>query len=114
MSIAATCALILGGWSYHLDRSVDWTETHKAIGLSCNRWSAMAFTNSEGSEAYGAGYEYPLGNGFSAYAAVWTGYEGWDYGRPVGGLRYRWQAGPLALVATTAVEVSVLHVEVAF
>ena len=71
----------------------------------------MTFTNSHGREAYGVGYEYPLKHGFSAYGAIWTGYDGWDYGRPVGGLRYRLDVGPVSLVGTTAIKVSTLHLE---
>lgn len=107
----ADCSLIGGGWSYHLDRTVDWNEEHHMVGVACKRWSAMTFTNSHGRESYGVGYEKPLTGPFSLYAAVWTGYEDWEYGRPVGGVRARWNIGRFAVVGTTAVEVSTLHFE---
>lgn len=112
---SADCSLMAGGWSYHLDRTVDWNEEHHMVGIACKRWSAMKFTNSHYRESYGVGYEYPLSRhgslDFSAYAAVWTGYEDWEYGRPVGGLRARWSIGRFSVVGTTAVEVNTLHLE---
>lgn len=110
----ATCALMLGAWSYHLDRTRDWNESHHMVGVTCDRWSAMTFRNSHDRESYGIGYEYPLSGAFSAYAGVWTGYEDWEYGRPVGGLRARYSAGRFGLVVTTAIEVTTVHFEVSF
>ena len=115
---SADCSLMAGGWSYHLDRTVDWNEEHHMVGVQCKRWSAMTFRNSYDRESYGVGYEYPLsqrGNlEYSAYAAIWTGYEDWEYGRPVGGLRARYRMGRFAAVVTTAVEVTTLHFEFKF
>jgi len=107
--------VIFGGWSYHADREYDYNETHDMIGIQCHGVSAMRFTNSYGDEAYGIGYDWvgyrkgPVELG--AYAGVWTGYDDYDYGMPVGGVRARVNVGPAALVVTTAVEVSTLHLE---
>lgn len=114
----AECSILFAGHSYHMDRTVDWNEEHHMVGIQCKRWSAMTFRNSYDRESYGIGYEYPLsqrGNlEYSAYAAIWTGYEDWEYGRPVGGLRARYRIGRFAAVVTTAVEVTTLHFEMRF
>lgn len=119
MDIATlTCALIIGGWSYHADRSYDYNENHRALGVQCSGISAMAFTNSYGQESYGAGYEHIFRDygrfQFGAYGGIWTGYDDYPDGMPVGGLRMRVTEGRFSAVVTTAIEVTTLHVEVAF
>ena len=107
----ADCSAMFGGWSYHLDQSAEPNETHSMYGLACKRWSAMTFTNSRYKESYGIGYEKPLGGVFSAYGALWTGYDEYTIARPVLAARARLTAGRLSVVATTAIKVSTLHLE---
>lgn len=106
--------LIGGGWSHHLDQSDNPTETHDMIGLSYKGASAMRFTNSEGHEAYGVGYEYlPWTCGgleLGGYAGGWTGYEDVDL-LIVGGARATYTLGNLGLSVTTAIKVTTFHLE---
>lgn len=121
---AATCALLLSGFSYHLDRSVDWNESHEIQGVACGNVSVMAFKNSYGERSLGLGYDltaWQSGNGrleLGAYGAIWTGYEveGWAGGvRPIAGARATWNVTRhLSVVGTTAGVLTAVHLEWSF
>ena len=110
--------LLFGGWSHHTDGAYDYNESHNMVGLQCNSISVMRFNNSYGDESYGIGYDWvgttvgPVDLG--AYAGLWSGYEGYDYGRPVGGLRARVNLGDLGVVLTSAFNITTLHLEYKF
>lgn len=82
---ATTCAyksVLFGGWSKHLitNRYGDgvWNETHRALGVQCQEWSVIAFTNSHNKESYGVGREWTLYQRDNLragiYGGVWSGY----------------------------------------
>ena len=110
--------LLFGGWSHHADSTYDYNESHKMLGVQCNNISVMRFTNSYGKDSYGIGYDWvgatvgPVDLG--AYAGLWSGYEDYDYGRPVGGVRTRINLGDFGVVLTSAFSISTLHLEYKF
>lgn len=117
VSVASTGCdrLLFGGWSHHTDTSYEYNESHNMIGIQCNSISAMHFSNSYGEESYGIGYDWvgykagPIELG--AYAGLWSGYEGYDYGRPVAGVRGKFNVGKFSIVLTSVVKISTIHLE---
>lgn len=114
MPAAACDRALFGGWSHHVDNGYDYNSSHDLIGIQCHGVSVIRFNNSYHQESYGLGYElmpYTWGRfEFGAYAALWTGYDEAAL-LPVGGVRVRYNIGRLGIVATTAYEVSTLHLE---
>lgn len=112
--------VIAGGWSYHIDRSAE-NETHNAIGLQCDGWSALTFKNSNGDNAFALGREVmPWSRGsisWGGYGGAWFGYfpEQEIAFIPVIAARARWQpAKHFAVSLTSVVAVSTLHLEWSF
>lgn len=118
-SALADCdRLIFGGWSYHYDRSRDYNEDHRMIGIQCQGVSVMRFKNSGGNTSVGVGYEhmpYTLGNAeFGAYVGAWTGYDDWPVAMPVAGVRVRYNFKHMGLALTVGPVVSAIHLEYRF
>ena len=113
-------SLIAGGWSHHLSDE-DYNEQHNGIGVTCDKWSVMAFENSYYRDAIGVGYEtdpfFSYSNfSTSAYIGAWSGYQNktsLEVGgvTPVGGIRGRLNIGRFGIVVTSVVVVTTIHVE---
>ena len=75
----AACEAVLGGWSYHADREANYNETHNTVGLECNDWVLMTYTNSMGNRSVFAGRSIESSDtGFSygfQYGII-NGYDG--------------------------------------
>lgn len=113
----ADTRIIAGGWSHHLN-SGDYNEDHRAVGVHYNGWSAISFTNSYDDPAVGIGREWMGGRrgAFEGglYVAAWFGYLPDNQAAfiPVVALRGRWNVTErFAVVASTAVAISTLHLE---
>lgn len=108
-------ALLVGAWSYHLNRSVEYNESHDLIGIRYRDFSVIKFTNSDYRESYGVGRFIPVttwrGVALGAYVGAWTGYD--EPVRPVVGATATVRWGPLSAVLTSAVLVNTLHFELA-
>lgn len=108
--------LIGGGWSHHISGADN--ETHNAMGLQCNGWSAFTFKNSNGDDALAVGREWmPWERGglsFGGYGGAWFGYfpDSPAAFIPVLAARGRWQpAKHFAVSVTTVIAVSTVHLE---
>lgn len=123
-NLAYACSsnsLILGGWSYHLNRDTDYNEVHQGVGFSCDHWSVMRFKNSYHRDSVGIGYETDSlwRNRYldiSLYVGAWSGY--YDKSSaviggviPVGGIRLARQFLQMRVVLTSTVSVNYFHIE---
>lgn len=113
--------LLGGGWSSHAVNASEQNETHRIAGVQCRQWSAFAFKNSNGDDAFAVGREWmpykrgPLEGGF--YAAAWFGYfpDSPAAFIPVGALRGRANLGDrLSVTVSTVLVVTTAHLEFRF
>lgn len=119
-------SVTFGGWSKHFISNKfgddPWNEDHEVLGLSCDTWSFVSFTNSYGREAYGVGKDLLKRNyrGFdvSLYTAAWTGYS--DYPMNVEGVipvispKVQYDLGDLRITSLLNPIVAVVYFEYLF
>lgn len=111
--------IAFGGWSYH-STGGDYNQDHKMIGLTCDNWSVINFTNSHYKDSWGVGYttdpfynKWGVNVGF--YVAAWSGYKDKTGLKsdivPVGGFRFSKDIKRFRIAVTTAIFVHTLHFE---
>lgn len=103
-------SLLLGGWSYHQDRSYNFNESHDVIGVCYNNFCLSRYKNSFDNVGMLAYYQHALYNykevGLGLRAGIMGGYEGINLFNEVGNSGYIVYSVPY--ISYNIFEVSVL------